>query len=233
MAELKIRTISGIILAAVAVTAIYAGGWLFYLLVLAAGILMAREFDKILGQKYIVLLCVIFPLLLLNQPETSIKIMLLGLAGILFLEKPYWNLLAAFLIYLPCQALVWIRETQGAYWVFWLASTVVATDIAAYFAGKRYGKRKLAPSISPHKTWEGAAGGLAAALGVGVAFGCFAYSGVISILAMLGDLLESKIKRVFGVKDSGNLIPGHGGILDRVDGFILAAPAAALILYWS
>jgi phosphatidate cytidylyltransferase len=126
---------------------------------------------------------------------------------------------------------VWLRDTHGAEMVFWLVASVVVTDIGAYFVGKKFGKRKLVPSISPNKTWEGAGGGLLCALVVGALFGNIFGSLVISVLSMAGDLLESKIKRIFGVKDSGNLIPGHGGILDRVDGFLLAAPAAALMLY--
>ena len=113
------------------------------------------------------------------------------------------------------------------------------TDIFAYFAGRGVGGPLLWPAISPNKTWAGAVGGLAGGVAAGI---LVAYaSGVsrpavvgilallLSVLAQGGDLLESAVKRRFGAKDAGNLIPGHGGVMDRLDGFLVAALAAALI----
>jgi phosphatidate cytidylyltransferase len=110
---------------------------------------------------------------------------------------------------------------------------VWATDIAAYLAGRLIGGPKLAPAISPGKTWSGAAGGLAGALVVAVvaspgAWG-LAMAAVLSVVSQMGDLMESGIKRHYGVKDSGKLIPGHGGLLDRLDGVLTAAPVAAVL----
>jgi phosphatidate cytidylyltransferase len=123
--------------------------------------------------------------------------------------------------------------------LLFLFATVWATDIFAYFAGRAAGGPLLWPKISPNKTWAGAVGGLAGGVAAGV---LVAYASgverplvvgvlalILSVLAQGGDLLESTVKRRFGAKDAGNLIPGHGGVMDRLDGFLVAALAAALI----
>lgn len=124
-----------------------------------------------------------------------------------------------------------IRENMGFGWMVWLIAVVVATDVAGYFVGKTFGGPKFWPKVSPKKTWSGTAGGWAAAALVGVAFAIYGGFGfvlvVVSVLASMasqaGDIVESAVKRRFGVKDSSNLIPGHGGFLDRFDGMMGAA----------
>ncbi|WP_171173902.1 phosphatidate cytidylyltransferase [Ruegeria sp. HKCCA4633] len=124
-----------------------------------------------------------------------------------------------------------VRENFGFSWMVWLIAVVVATDVAGYFVGKMIGGPKFWPKVSPKKTWSGTVGGWAAAACVGVAFAAHAGFGfafvVVSILASMasqaGDIIESAVKRKFGVKDSSNLIPGHGGFLDRFDGMMGAA----------
>jgi len=123
--------------------------------------------------------------------------------------------------------------------VFCLIFFVWAADTGAYFAGKNFGKHKLAPSISPGKTWEGWAGGAALTLAVGWAAGYFlpdiplshrlVAAGVVAVFGPLGDLAESMLKRSAGVKDSGTFLPGHGGLLDRFDAFLLVLPVLALL----
>ena len=121
-----------------------------------------------------------------------------------------------------------------------LLATIWVADSAAYFAGKNFGKHKLAPSISPGKTWEGVAGAL---IGVTL-FGAILYISfgihilaifpglwLITILGVMGDLFESMMKRQMNLKDSGNILPGHGGILDRIDGIIPSLPIAILMIY--
>ena len=126
--------------------------------------------------------------------------------------------------------------------VLWLVLLVIAADIGAYFAGRRFGRRKLAPRVSPGKTWEGALGGLALVALVAwggaayfelprleaVVFGC-----AVGIFSIIGDLTESMFKRGAGLKDSGALLPGHGGLLDRIDSVTAAAPLYALGLFSS
>ena len=129
--------------------------------------------------------------------------------------------------------------------VLWLLLQVWAADIGAYFAGRAFGRRKLAPHVSPGKTWEGLAGGLLMAWVVALTWALLdpdlvmrwhglttvvAVSGLIVIVSVVGDLGESLKKRVAGVKDSGHLFPGHGGVLDRIDSILAAAPAFALVL---
>ncbi len=138
-------------------------------------------------------------------------------------------------------ALVWLRgdNAAGRANVLFLVIVVWASDVGAYAAGRLLGGRKLAPAISPGKTWSGAAGGLLAAMLVGEAAGgllavapmgrAAIVAGLLGLAAQVGDLLESAIKRHFGVKDSGKLIPGHGGLLDRLDGLLTAAPTAAAL----
>jgi phosphatidate cytidylyltransferase len=129
---------------------------------------------------------------------------------------------------------------RGPQMVLWMLFLVFAADIGAFFAGRSLGRHKLAPRVSPGKTWEGALGGLAAValvaligsahfalpLPAGVAFGCS-----VGIFSIIGDLTESMFKRSAGLKDSGNLLPGHGGILDRIDSVTAAAPLYALGLF--
>ncbi len=147
------------------------------------------------------------------------------------------------LLYFCCvgASLIWLRRdpVSGLANLLCVLLLVWATDIGAYLVGRWLGGPKLAPSISPGKTWSGAVGGLVAAILLGLA-GIALAGGPLSVRAVLvlgglslvsqaGDLTESALKRHFGVKDSGRLIPGHGGLLDRLDGVLAAAPVAALL----
>mgnify|MGYP002779968190 CR=1 FL=1 len=142
---------------------------------------------------------------------------------------------------LPAFALLLLRgQTGGLVLAGWVLGTVWATDIGAYFAGRSIGGPKLAPRVSPNKTWAGLIGGILAALAVGLALWRWAglelqlalASPILAVIAQIGDLYESWLKRLRGVKDSGSLLPGHGGVLDRLDGLVPVAPAAAaLVLY--
>jgi phosphatidate cytidylyltransferase len=131
---------------------------------------------------------------------------------------------------------------RGPAIVLWLVLLVIAADIGAFFVGRSLGKRKLAPRVSPGKTWEGALGGLATvaavAWGGALYFGlpawqCIAFGCGVGIFSVIGDLTESMFKRSAGLKDSGVLLPGHGGILDRIDSVTAAAPLYALGLFGS
>ncbi|MFZ1986638.1 MAG: phosphatidate cytidylyltransferase [Desulfatitalea sp.] len=130
--------------------------------------------------------------------------------------------------------------SDGIHWIFLLLLVVAAGDTGAYYVGSYLGRHKLAPAVSPKKTVEGAIGGLAANLIAGVAYsmlflpsiplsGLILFTMVVGAVGQAGDLFESEFKRVAGVKDSGKLLPGHGGFLDRMDALIFAAPSAYLI----
>lgn len=139
-------------------------------------------------------------------------------------------------------ALAWIHAGQpnGHRWLLTALAIVWAADSGAYFAGRKFGRLKLAPRVSPNKTVEGLVGGVLAGVAVGIAFASFAgaqpnqlpavalVAFVAVLFSVVGDLFESLLKRHAGVKDSGHLIPGHGGILDRVDGVLAALPVFAL-----
>ena len=228
------------------------GGWIFVLLWIGASAAVAHEWQRMAhgeralpigflavaatiavglvawfggswtyalpGVALLAMLAVVF-----SRPELRVA----TASGIL-----YASALAASVVL--CRATGW----NGALVVFWLFATVWGTDILAYFTGRALGGPKLWPRVSPKKTWSGAIGGLVG----GALLGCLmlAAGGVVlqwqhvalgvtcSVLTQLGDLYESSLKRRFGVKDSGSLIPGHGGFMDRLDGFIFAVVFAAL-----
>src|SRR4051794_36009514 len=151
---------------------------------------------------------------------------------------PAWYISGFFYALLPALALLWIRErdVHGLYLLIWAFIVTWSTDIGAYFAGRRFGRRKLAPSLSPNKTIEGLYGGIVAATILGGAWAIATHLGlallflapVLAIAAQGGDLFESGMKRRAGVKDSGAFLPGHGGVLDRLDGLVPVAVLTGL-----
>lgn len=148
-------------------------------------------------------------------------------------------------VLLPCWVGFLQLRASGIEWLLYVLLLVWVADIGAYFAGRRFGRRKLAPQVSPGKSWEGVYGGLAATsllalgfaawLGLGVGEGSWLVVATlgVTLVSVLGDLLESMLKRLRGIKDSGSLLPGHGGILDRVDSLTAAVPLFALFRLWS
>lgn len=151
------------------------------------------------------------------------------------------RLLMGLLVLIPTWvALVYVRQQEAGAWLVLLLMLIVAmADSGGYFAGKRFGKHKLASAVSPGKTWEGFAGGfiancvLALILSLTLELSLLLMLVIVvptSLVSVLGDLLESMLKRQAGIKDSGTILPGHGGILDRVDGVTAAAPVFALAL---
>jgi phosphatidate cytidylyltransferase len=160
------------------------------------------------------------------------------LAATLLLARPFGWFLALGVPYagIGGLSLLWLRlhSPAGLHDALFLVAVIWATDIGAYLAGRLLGGRKLAPKISPGKTWTGAIGGLLLAAAAGVTLAgmnglALPVAVLLSLFAQGGDLLESAIKRKCGVKDSGRTIPGHGGLFDRLDGFLTAAPLAAIL----
>ncbi|WP_281300903.1 MULTISPECIES: phosphatidate cytidylyltransferase [unclassified Iodidimonas] len=155
-----------------------------------------------------------------------------------------WGGLAIFYCWTPLYALMWLRAQDGGLWlVAWVLLVVWGTDIGGYFVGRAIGGAKLVPKISPNKTWSGLFGGMALAALAGLIgalwfhFGSVFYLALaaagLAVIGQIGDLAESALKRHFNVKDSGRIIPGHGGVLDRVDGLVFVAPLVALFLYFA
>jgi phosphatidate cytidylyltransferase len=149
-----------------------------------------------------------------------------------------WNIAGFLYALLPALALLWVRErdAHGLVLLIWVFLVTWSTDIGAYFAGRAFGRRKLAPSISPGKTVEGLYGGVIAAALIGGAWAIWTGLGtpllllapLFALAAQAGDLFESRMKRRAGVKDSGSWLPGHGGVLDRLDGLVPVAVLTAL-----
>ena len=252
---LRTRVLSALVLAPVAVAAIYFGDPVFDLFIVAAAIVMVWEWATITGQGRfgaagLALVAVIVGngiAVYFGWPAAVVPILIAGAmvtAGIAKWAghaRPIWAGAGALYIGLPTAALMWLRglPADGLLIVIWLFVVVWATDIGAYFAGRTIGGPKLAPRISPNKTWAGLGGGilLAAIMGSAVAawgglsdvFIPALAGGFLAIVAQIGDLAESAIKRKFEVKDSSHIIPGHGGLLDRLDGVIAVAPTVVFV----
>jgi len=205
-----IRIFSSLFLAPIVLAAVWAGYPYFEFLIIFVGSIGLFEWFR-----------------LLRKQNRSFIFFLIGLVYIV----------APFLI------ILWIYKIQsvGPIIVFWILFVVWANDIGAYFVGKLVRGPKLAPSISPNKTWSGVFGGCILALFVSIIIkpyltldfdliGVSGFTLIISISGQLGDLLESWVKRNLAVKDTGNIIPGHGGVLDRIDALLLAAPSAACLI---
>lgn len=151
-----------------------------------------------------------------------------------------WRAIGLFYILIPIYSVIKIRMLDNSSILFWMFAVIWATDIFAFFAGRSLGGPKIAPDISPNKTWSGLAGGVIASMLIGLLSSfMFAAGGILffvtismflSLLEQGSDLLESKFKRIFGVKDSGSIIPGHGGVLDRLDGLMLVAPVVLFLI---
>lgn len=200
MNELAVRTLTGVIMIVAALLVAFHGGYLFAVVVAALATAMFYEWTRLVRGR-----------------------------GVL------WTMAGAFYSVLPALALLWIRERAGIDLLLWTFIVTWTTDTGAYIAGRKFGRRKLAPSISPGKTVEGLYGGVAAAALLGGAWVFAVNLGkpllllapLFAVAAQGGDLFESSLKRRAGVKDSGNWIPGHGGILDRLDGLVPVAVLTA------
>ena len=251
--ELRLRIASALVLVVVAGGVTIVGGPAFDLLWLLAAFVCFYEWVVIsVGKVSLALLgagafALGFVLLLPVLGWGAFGcVLLLSMTGIVMLvpgQKRVWPLLGLIYCAALLVAMVVLRRSQpyGMILVFWLFAIVWMSDIAAYFTGRTLGGPKLMPRISPKKTWSGFVGGTAA----GAAFGSLALAAFglvihwqhvalalgLSIASAAGDLGESAFKRHFGVKDSGSLIPGHGGLFDRLDGFIAASIFALLFGY--
>jgi phosphatidate cytidylyltransferase len=252
--ELQIRILSGIVMIAVALGAIWAGGFAFWGLSALLAVLMMVEWAQMakapvwqvaIGGLFAAGLMVsalsfVDPAQLAAYGERLIaqSVDLIGLSAILLAVIGFRARLGAGLLYAipPAMALVFLREQpgQGLLLTLWTLVIVWATDIGAYFAGRSIGGPKLAPKVSPNKTWAGLIGGMASAAIVGALIAwsgglplfCWVAGAPLAVAAQMGDLFESWLKRRSGVKDSGKLLPGHGGVLDRLDGVV---PVAVLV----
>ncbi len=206
LSGMSLRAISALAMAVPTLLAVYLGPPWFTALVLLAAVIMGWEWTR---------MC----------------------AG-----DPKWLIAGVFYICVPSGIMIWLRADMmaGMITILWLFAVVWSADIAAYLFGRSIGGPKLAPRISPKKTWAGFIGGVTVASIVAGMFAVYwdepplslaLWGSVVAITSQAGDLLESAIKRHFGVKDSSSLIPGHGGVLDRVDALVAGAVAIAVLKF--
>ncbi len=215
-APLATRTLSAVVLAPPVLAMVYLGTPLFEILVATVAAIMAWEWQRLCAA---------------------------GCADRSRSHYALWLVVGALWIGVPCLIMIGLRADPavGRVTVLWLLAVVWAADIGAYAAGRTIGGPRLAPAVSPNKTWAGFFGGVAcaAAAGAGMAgvlgrevlVPLAAFSAFVGMVAQGGDLAESWVKRRFGVKDSGSIIPGHGGLLDRMDGVLAAVIAVGVAGY--
>ena len=249
--NLPARIASALILAPIAVAVTIAGGWYFVGLIALAAWLMTYEWDRLTRGSGITINAS-FQVVALGAAVIASQFGMVDVAVIAIAagivvaltvslvqkRSPFWAMLGVVYVGLPSVLLVLLRGdvTMGFGIVMWIFVVVWGTDMAAYFVGKGLGGPKLT-RISPHKTWAGLLGGVSAAAILGAivadAFalgpgGFFAIAAAVcALIAQAGDLFESWIKRRFDQKDSSRLIPGHGGVLDRLDGLLPVVVAVA------
>lgn len=235
--DLVVRTRSAVVLIAIAGTAIWLGGNAVVLMLTVTSALMAWEIASMYGDNRVFQLAIgaigaISFLSVLVFFDSLVRyVYIVPLAATLWVGRfrsPLLCLVCIIAIVEVSQSLEQFRWQYHLRWTLWLIAVVAATDIGGYFAGRFIGGPKIFPRISPKKTWSGTVGGWVLAMIVSGIFLAFGYGSpalllltlLVSIASQAGDLAESSMKRRAGVKDSSNLIPGHGGLLDRFDGVL-------------
>ncbi len=256
--DLKYRFISATLMFSLCFMILWLGNFFIRLLSLFLVFLLGFEWTKMCGITHrhhaalVIVMCTYASMLgmLLSHGVLGLGLLFLGaglsiISGWLTWRRGFlWMGLGIFYVGIPFLSLMWITLSLQSSWliILWVIVVVSSNDMGAYFIGKWLQGPKLCPSISPKKTWAGYVGGtLTAMLAAFILYkvspmgwsltNYLLTSLVIIQMATAGDLLESAIKRYHGVKDSGNIIPGHGGLFDRLDGFLLAFPFVAGMIY--
>ena len=253
-ADLALRIVTGLAFGVVAISALLAGGPWFVILIAVLSALMAYEWRKISLKEEepavagFQILAVVGAAVMAHFGDLNMAIAFLlvvagagAMADALLKRTAVWGLVGALYVGFAAICLIGLRgdAVEGKYVIYWLAMTVIATDVGAYFSGRIIGGPKLWRRVSPNKTWAGLAGAMVLSAICSAVFSQLALGYVelfLSLLAALtaivaqsGDLIESAYKRHFGVKDSGAILPGHGGVLDRLDGMLSATLFVAII----
>ncbi len=248
--NLVMRVAAALVLAPLAIAIAYAGGWFWTALVIVAGIGLYVEWLTVVGTRTPRAMAAgVATLAGAGWCEAGrigatyvLALVALGIvaAALLARDRRGWTAIGSGYAFAAMIASIAVRldKISGFAALMFVLLVVWATDIGGYFAGRGIGGPKLWPRVSPKKTWAGAIGGFAASLAVAAGFAglglakagpIMLLSAVLSIASQLGDLFESVVKRRFGVKDSSQIIPGHGGLMDRLDGFVAAVILAAIL----
>ncbi len=251
---LPARVVTGLILAATTIAAVYSGDRVLLVLMLGFSLVMTYEWNQLSQGKGFGLTAGIhaaaavaaLALVDAGDYQGAVAAMITGALAAALVSattggRVVWAATGAIYVAAPVVSAMWLRGhgDGGMALVIWVLAVVWATDTGAFLFGKLIGGPKLTPILSPAKTWAGLAGGLVLGTAVGVGAAqitasplttLVVFSLILSLAAHGGDLAESAVKRHFGVKDSSRLVPGHGGVLDTVDGAAAALPAAVLII---
>ncbi len=248
--NLFMRVVAALVMAPLTIAIAWIGGWPWACIVIAAAALLYFEWLMIVGASSnrfavvagIAALAVAGVCLMMRRTDLALGIVAVGIVLAAVAARGQRGWVASGLVYAAAAliaAIVVRRDAEFGFVALMFVLLVVwVTDIGGYFAGRGIGGPKLWPRVSPRKTWAGAIGGLVLSLVIAAAFALLGFGAmlpllllgaVLSIVSQLGDLFESAIKRRFDVKDSSHIIPGHGGLLDRLDGFVAAIVFAALI----
>lgn len=248
--DLRARVLSAVVMAGIGIGAIWLGGWAMVTLALALAGLMGWELHKMLEPDagegkteatgaVAAILVAVFTLWQTGWVGLAGLALCAGLMGWKMpRDKVVFGAYFALILW-AAHGLIMLRAGFGLGFVLWLVSVVIASDVAGYFAGRILGGPKFWPRVSPKKTWSGTVAGWICAGLVGAAFMpvlgagwvLVPISALLAFAGQMGDIAESAIKRHVGVKDSSNLIPGHGGVLDRFDAMIAVASLAIVLAY--
>ena len=249
--SLRLRILSALVLAPLPLVAIWLGGAFLWALTVVAAVVMAWEWSRLCGGGSGLIGVVALAVAAAAGAGfgVGVALALIGALAVWGIEaqrpggSPIWMAAGCLWVSLPCIILLWLAGsgTAGRTTLLWVFALVWATDIGAYAVGRLFGGPRLAPRWSPRKTWTGLLGGIVCAalagwavaglLGAAPVLTIVFVSAGLAIVEQFGDLAESVAKRRFGVKDASSLIPGHGGLLDRLDGLLAVIPAVALLTW--
>lgn len=259
--QLVIRILSALVMLPIAIYIIMTGGLPLFTLISLLSVIILSEWNGICEKKpFSLLFCVqsICTVLLLFQLkmgspyiEYAFASSVISIIAVAYLvnAKLVWAILGFLYALIPSYSVLLLQENFGSLVLLWMMLLIWGMDTGAYFVGKKIGGPKMSPKISPNKTWSGLIGGAITAMILAYVFYMTAevenvaifenalilliLSGFLAILSQIGDLAESAVKRRYSVKDSGSIIPGHGGVMDRVDGILFVAPAILLIMSYT
>jgi phosphatidate cytidylyltransferase len=244
------RVASAVVLVPFALAAAWAGGWCWTALVTLCAIGLYVEWLMVTGSAGnapllvtgAAILAIAAPFLALRNVDIALLVLALGIIAVAFRSSPPRSWAIGGFVYAAAaqvsSIVVRLDRSEGFFALVFIFLVVWGTDIGGYFAGRAIGGPKLSPRLSPNKTWAGAVGGFVlslivaaglAAEGFGKIGPLLTAAAALSVASQLGDLFESAVKRRFGVKDSSHIIPGHGGLMDRLDGYVAAVVIAAIL----